>query len=155
MYLWFWKSWRIFFLVWGKTYNGAFRGVFRYAQDNLGVKKVPAPLDKLREMPHFVFCPRQKKNILHDFQNQRYISIFMSQRARERERKRERERERARVRHGSTWSLICLLLLWQCHGLFRIRICVIKGLQLLHKSTIFSLFQYYPADKGIKSHLVQ
>jgi hypothetical protein len=90
-------------LVWGKTYNGAFRGVFRYAQDNLGVKKVPAPLEKLREMPHFVFCPRQKKIISMTFKI-RGTLVFLcpKEQEKERESERERERESARVRHGST-----------------------------------------------------
>ncbi len=40
-----------------------------------------------------MFCPRQKKNTnFQDFQNQRYVDIFMSQQERK-ERKRERERE--------------------------------------------------------------
>jgi hypothetical protein len=55
-------------------------------------------------MPHYMFCPRQKK-YFQDFQNQRYIGIFMSQRDREKEktgraRKRERERERGRAGKG-------------------------------------------------------
>jgi hypothetical protein len=44
-----------------------------------------------------MFCPRQKCNF-KDFQNQRYISIFMSQRERERERERENKKERERKR---------------------------------------------------------
>ncbi len=43
-------------------------------------------------MPHFVFCPRQKNNF-QDFQNQRCIGIFMSQRRR-REKKEERREKR-------------------------------------------------------------
>jgi hypothetical protein len=39
------------------------------------------------EMPHF-FAP-DNKNYFQDFENQRYIGIFMSQRVRERERERE------------------------------------------------------------------
>ncbi len=51
-------------------------------------------------MLHFMFCPRQTKNNLQDFQIQSYIGIFMSQRERERKREsgsesvREREREK-------------------------------------------------------------
>jgi hypothetical protein len=65
----------------GKTHNGAFQGV----------KKV----EKSQEMPHYVLCPRQKKNLLH-FQNQRFIGIFMFQK-RGGERERERESTRART----------------------------------------------------------
>jgi hypothetical protein len=51
-------------------------------------------------MTHYIFCPRQK--ILLDFQNQRYIGIFMSLReSREREHGRARERERKREREGT------------------------------------------------------
>jgi hypothetical protein len=48
-------------------------------------------------LPHYMFCRRQKNN-LQDFQNQRYIGIFMSLRERERQRKRDREREIERER---------------------------------------------------------
>ncbi len=58
---------------------GHFEGFFE------GVKKS-------QEMPHYMLCPRQKKN-LQDFHNQRYIGIFMSLRERERDRGGERERE--------------------------------------------------------------
>jgi hypothetical protein len=51
-------------------------------------------LKKSQEMPHYMFCLRQKNNPLH-FQNQRDIGIFMSLREREREQC-ERERESAR-----------------------------------------------------------
>jgi hypothetical protein len=44
-----------------------FRGqneiALRYAQDNLGVTKVSAPPKKTLEMPHYMFCRRQKKFI--------------------------------------------------------------------------------------------
>jgi hypothetical protein len=42
------------------------------------------PLEKSREMPHYMYCPRQQNNPLH-CQNQRYIGIFMSLREREKE----------------------------------------------------------------------
>ncbi len=82
----------------GKTCNGAFQ-------------KGRGPLEKPQEMPHYMFCPRQKNNF-QDFQNQRCIGIFMSQRRRREmrdkrtrdkrwemrdERVRERESERRRV----------------------------------------------------------
>jgi hypothetical protein len=67
----------IILFVWGKTYNGAFLGVFQggrylfdpkvslpYAQDNLGVKK-PAK--------RFIVCFACEKNF-PDFPNQRYIN---------------------------------------------------------------------------------
>jgi hypothetical protein len=44
----------------------------RWAQENLGVKKVFAPLEISLEMPNYVFFPKQN-NIPH-FQNQRYIN---------------------------------------------------------------------------------
>jgi hypothetical protein len=44
-----------------------------------------------------MFCPKQKNNF-QDFQNQRYIGIFMSQREIEREQEQEREREQERQR---------------------------------------------------------
>ncbi len=55
-------------------------------------------------MPHYMFAPDKKNNLL-DFQNQRYISIFMSLRGKERARakararlrEREKEKERAKV----------------------------------------------------------
>ncbi len=74
-------------------------------------QKGRGPLEKPQEMPHYMFCPRQKNNF-QDFKNQRCIAIFMSQRERERERERdgggeqerenerERARERARARAG-------------------------------------------------------
>jgi hypothetical protein len=67
------KVLEIIFFFWGKTYNRAFLGVFRggldlfdpkialrYPQDSLGVKKVSGPLEKPREMPHYMFFPRKK-----------------------------------------------------------------------------------------------
>jgi hypothetical protein len=45
-----------------------------------------------------MFCPKQKINNLLDFQNQRYIGIFISLRKRERERARAREGEKERER---------------------------------------------------------
>jgi hypothetical protein len=50
-------------------------------------------------MSHYTVCfALDKKNHLQDFQNQRYINIFMSLREREKERERVQERERARAR---------------------------------------------------------
>ncbi len=48
----------------GALRSGQFRG-----QKGLG------PLEKQREMPHYMFCPRKKNNI-PDFQNQRYINSY-------------------------------------------------------------------------------
>jgi hypothetical protein len=48
------------------------------------------PPRKIQEMPHYMFCARQKTNALH-FQNHRYIGIFMPLRERERERASESE----------------------------------------------------------------
>jgi hypothetical protein len=67
MHCWFWKS--------GILYYYFFRG-------------------QPQEMPHYIFCPRQKNNF-QDFQNQRCIGIFMSQREGERERASERENKSA------------------------------------------------------------
>jgi hypothetical protein len=44
-------------------------------------------------MPHYIFGPRQK-NYLLDFQNQRFIGIFMSLRERESKSERERKKEK-------------------------------------------------------------
>jgi hypothetical protein len=76
---------------------------FHYAQDNLGVKMVSAPSKHPEKCPSIFFAPDKKitKNN-HDFQNQRYIGIFMSQR--EKERKREREREIKRERESERES---------------------------------------------------
>jgi hypothetical protein len=83
---------------------GHFAGFFKGADTfltpmlrTIGGQKVIGPLKKPQETPYYVFCPRQKNNV-HDFQNQRYIGIFMSQRARERERERWGEEERDRER---------------------------------------------------------
>jgi hypothetical protein len=65
---------------------GHFEGFFK------GVKKVEARSKNLKKCPIICFAP-DKNNNFQDFQNQRYIGIFMSQ---ERDRKRERERERER-----------------------------------------------------------
>jgi hypothetical protein len=54
--------------------------------------KGQGPLEKPQEMPHYMFCPRQKNNF-QDFQNQGYIGIFMSQREIDRWREKEREPE--------------------------------------------------------------
>jgi flagellar biosynthesis/type III secretory pathway protein FliH len=70
----------IFFFA-GKTCNAA----FYLAQDNLGVKKVSAPSKNPKKCPIICFAPEQKNNF-QDFQNQRYIDIFMSQWEKERER---------------------------------------------------------------------
>jgi hypothetical protein len=98
----------IYILI-GKTYNGAFRGVFQRGQD-LFVLNYPehskgqfrgqkglGPLEKPQEMPHYMFCPRQKNNF-QDFENEKYIGIFMSQRERDRKRERKGERKRERER---------------------------------------------------------
>ncbi len=66
------------------------------------------PLEKPQEMPRYMFCPRQKCNF-QDFQNQRYISIFMSQRERERERERGKTKRKGRERE-STKALVILFL---------------------------------------------
>ncbi len=56
------------------------------------------PLEKPQEMPHYMFYPRQKNNF-QDFQNQRFIGIFMSQRRREkRDERGERREERGETR---------------------------------------------------------
>jgi hypothetical protein len=98
MYRWFWTCGRLIFFA-GKHIIGHFEGFFEgaetYAQDNLGGQKDQGPLEKSQEMPHYIFCPRQKNNPLH-FQNQWYIGIFMSLRARKREWERDRARARAR-----------------------------------------------------------
>ncbi len=44
-----------YFFVSGKTYEGVFLGVFR------GVLNLFYPLEKPREMPHYMFCPRKRK----------------------------------------------------------------------------------------------
>jgi hypothetical protein len=89
----------IFFLR-AKHIMGHFRGFFEGALTFL-TPKCPSlrydrtrPLRKSQEMPLYMFYRRQKKKILQDFQNQRYIGIFMSLRVREREREQEKERER-------------------------------------------------------------
>ncbi len=50
-----------------------------------------------KKCPIICFDP-DKKNNFQDFQNQRYIGIFMSQREREKKRERERARAKARAR---------------------------------------------------------
>ncbi len=78
MYRWFWKFWRLFFFV-GKTYNGAFQGVFRGgrdlfdpwvvlsdiqvsdAQDNLEVKRSRPPSKNAKKCPIICFAPDKKK----------------------------------------------------------------------------------------------
>jgi hypothetical protein len=50
---------RNFFFFRGKTYNQAFREIFR------GVKKVKAPLEKSREKCYHIFGTRHKNNPLH------------------------------------------------------------------------------------------
>ncbi len=77
MYNWFSNPGILFFFLRAK-YNGA----FRYAQDNLGVQKVSAPSKNLEKSPSICFALDKKINF-QDIQNQRYISIFMSQRERE------------------------------------------------------------------------
>jgi hypothetical protein len=72
-----------------KTYNGA----FRFTLDNLGVKKVSALLKNPKKCSIKCFAPDQKKNNIQDFQNQRYVDIFMYQREKKRERERKGERE--------------------------------------------------------------
>jgi hypothetical protein len=58
---------------------------------NFGVKKVKAPSKNPKKCPIISYAPRQINNF-QDFQNQRYIGIFMSQREREQEQEQERER---------------------------------------------------------------
>jgi hypothetical protein len=66
---------------------------------NFEVKKAKAPSKNPLKCPIICFAPDKKNNLL-DFQNQRYIGIFISLREREREEKgRERERERERNRN--------------------------------------------------------
>jgi hypothetical protein len=79
----------------GKTHNGAFRGIFRggFAQDNIGVKN-SLPSQKSLEMPHYVFCPGQKKLSPALSESE----VYETDRERERESERERERERTKVR---------------------------------------------------------
>ncbi len=70
-----------------------------YSMGNFWVKKVKAPSKNHKKFPIICFAP-DKKNHLQDFQNQRYIGIFMSlkERGGQRESESERERERVRVR---------------------------------------------------------
>jgi hypothetical protein len=58
--------------IWGKSRH-SHASVF-WGQKGQG------PLEKPQEITHYMFAP-DKKN-LQDFQNQRYIGIFMSQRER-------------------------------------------------------------------------
>jgi hypothetical protein len=89
----FLKVWEIIFFSLAKHIMGLCSGQFR------GQKGL-SPLEKSLEMPHYMFCPRQK-NILLDFQHQRYIGIFfIPAREREREGGRESKRERAKKRKG-------------------------------------------------------
>jgi hypothetical protein len=87
-----------------KHIMGHFKGIaLGYAQDNLGFKKVKAPSNNPKKCPIIFFCPPPpRKNNLQDFQNQRYMGIFMSlreiKREREKEREQEQELERARAR---------------------------------------------------------
>jgi hypothetical protein len=63
---------------------------------NFEVKKAKAPSKNPLKCPIICFAPDKKNNLL-DFQNQRYIGIFISLRERERgegEREREQEGER-------------------------------------------------------------
>jgi hypothetical protein len=57
-----------------------------YARENLGVKKDSPPSKNLKKCPIICFAP-DKRNNFQDFQNHRYIGIFISQRERERESK--------------------------------------------------------------------
>jgi hypothetical protein len=59
---------------------------------------VKGNLEKSQEMSHYMFCPGQKKTNLPDFQNQKYVGIFISLRERERERESERESKSKRKR---------------------------------------------------------
>jgi hypothetical protein len=43
----------------GKTYNGAFQGIFR------GNQKGRDPLKKSQEMPRYILWPRQKNKLKH------------------------------------------------------------------------------------------
>jgi hypothetical protein len=90
MYRWFWKS-RIFFFFAGKTYNWA-KIALRYAQDNLGVKKVSAPSENPKKCPIISFAP-DKKIISRTFKI-RGTLVFLCPKEREREKERERKRER-------------------------------------------------------------
>jgi hypothetical protein len=71
-----------YFLVWSKTYNGAFLGTFlgglnlfdpkiaiHYTQQNIGVKNVSAPLKNPSKCP--IMCFSYEKKSLPHFQNQR------------------------------------------------------------------------------------
>ncbi len=73
MHRWFWKLGTLFFLVLGKLHNGPFLGIFRGgldfldpkiaprgARDNLGVKKVLAPLEISLEWPIMQFARKKK-----------------------------------------------------------------------------------------------
>jgi hypothetical protein len=51
--------------------------VVRYAQDNLGVKKVSASSKNPAKCPMICFA-REKKNCIPDFQYQRYINSYNS-----------------------------------------------------------------------------
>jgi hypothetical protein len=104
MYHWFWKSRRLFFCV-GKTYNGAFWGIFERVETFLTSgqfrgQKGFSPLKKSQEMLHYLFCPRQKR-ISWTFKfTGTLVFLCPSERKRlrgrgwEREREGERERER-------------------------------------------------------------
>jgi hypothetical protein len=53
-----------------------FEGASTFLIPKLGwVKICLGPLEKPREMPHYMFCPRKKINFL-DFLNQRYINSY-------------------------------------------------------------------------------
>jgi hypothetical protein len=71
----------------GKTYNGA----FRYAQDNLGVKKFSAPSKNSQKCPIICFAPDKK--IIYRTLKIRGALVFLCPKERERERERESKRE--------------------------------------------------------------
>jgi hypothetical protein len=73
----------------------------------LGSKKGRGPLEKSKEMHHYIFCPRKKKIISHTLRIKGTL-VFLcpyiydrlregGERGKERERERERERENTKV----------------------------------------------------------
>ncbi len=115
MYPWFWKSGILYFFLWAKHIMGHFAGS----------KRLRPPRKTPKKCPHYMFCPRQKNNF-QDFQNQRCIGIFMSQRRRrekrdERRETRDERRETSERENKSAGDYISKLPgpKWKIHGLHR------------------------------------
>jgi hypothetical protein len=88
----------------GRCHSGKkFRIALRYTQDNLGVKKVSAPLKNPKKCPIICFAP-DKKIISMTVKIRGVLVFYVPKREREREseskRERRRERERREERGG-------------------------------------------------------